>query len=164
MPSFDIVNKIDHQLLDNAINNARKEIATRFDLKDSKTEITFDKKNLHITIVTANELSLKSVIKILIERMVKQHLDPKCLDFGKAEYASGNMVRKDISIKEGIDKEVAKKIVKDIKETGLKVQASIMDDMVRVSGKKIDDLQEIIAMLRQKDYNIPLQFVNMKRD
>ncbi|WP_250631720.1 YajQ family cyclic di-GMP-binding protein [Rhodoflexus caldus] len=164
MPSFDIVNKIDHQLLDNAINTARKEIATRYDLKDSKTEITLDKKTLHITIVTDNEMSLKSVIKVIIERMVKQNLDAKCLDFGKAEYASGNMVRKDISVKEGIEKDIAKKIVKDIKDSGLKVQASIMDETVRVTGKKIDDLQEVIALMRQKDYNIPLQFVNMKRD
>lgn len=164
MPSFDIVNKLDHQTLDNAVNTAKKEVATRYDLKDSRTEITLDKKGLHINILTDNDLSLKSVIKIMIERMVKQGIDAKCLDFGKAEYASGNMVRKDIAVKEGIEKETAKKIVKDIKDAGLKVQAAIMDDQLRVTGKKIDELQEVIALLRQKDYGVPLQYVNMKRE
>ncbi|MCU0448854.1 MAG: YajQ family cyclic di-GMP-binding protein [Bernardetiaceae bacterium] len=164
MPSFDIANKIDHQTLDNAINTAKKEVATRYDLKDSKTEITLDKKNLHINVLTANDLSLKTVIKIILERMVKQGLDPKALDFGKQEYASGNQVRKDLAIKEGIDKEVARKLMKDLKDSGLKVQASLMDDQVRVTAKKIDDLQAAIALVRGKDYGIPLQFVNMKRD
>ncbi len=164
MPSLDIANKIDHQTLDNAINTAKKEISTRYDLRESKTEVTLNKKDLHINVTTDNELSLQTVIKIILERMVKQGLDPKSLDFGKQEYASGSMIRKDLAIKEGIEKETGKKILKDIKDSGLKVQAALMDDQLRVTAKKIDDLQEIMALLRKKDYGVPLQFVNMKRE
>jgi uncharacterized protein YajQ (UPF0234 family) len=94
--------------------------------------------------------------------MVKQNLDPKCLDMGKEHYASGNMIRKEVKIKEGIDKEAAKKIVKKIKDSGLKVQASIMDDQVRVQGKKIDDLQAVISLCRTDDFGQPLQYINMR--
>jgi uncharacterized protein YajQ (UPF0234 family) len=94
--------------------------------------------------------------------MVKQGLDPQSMDFGQEEYASGNMIRKEIKIKEGIDKETAKKVVKKIKDSGLKVQVSIMDDQVRVQGKKIDDLQAVIALCRKEDFGQPLQYVNMR--
>lgn len=161
MPSFDIVNKIDHQLLDNAINTSRKEIATRYDFRDSKSTIEFDKKTLNIQLLTENEMRVEAIEDVLRSRMIKQKLDPLCLDFGKERYASGNMMRKDIKIKEGIDKETAKKIVKKIKDAKLKVEAQIMDEQVRVSGKKIDDLQAI-ALVRSSDFEVPLQFVNMK--
>ncbi len=137
MPSFDIVNKIDHQLLDNAINTSRKEIATRYDFRDSKSTIEFDKKTLNIQLLTENEMRIEAIEDVLRSRMIKQKLDPLCLDFGKERYASGNMMRKDIKIKEGIDKETAKKIVKKIKDAKLKVEAQIMDEQVRVSGKKL---------------------------
>ena len=162
MPSFDIGNKIDHQLLDNAINTARKEIATRYDFRDSKSTIEFDKKTLNIQLLTENEMRVEAIEDVLRSRMIKQKLDPLCLDFGKERYASGNMMRKDIKIKEGIDKETAKKIVKKIKDAKLKVEAQIMDEQVRVSGKKIDDLQAVIALVRSSDFEVPLQFVNMK--
>lgn len=162
MPSFDIVNKIDVQLLDNAINVARKEILNRFDFNGSKSEINLDKKAMLLTIVTENEMRMESIIDVIRNRMIKQHVNPLCLDFGKEQYASGFMVKKDIKIKEGIDKEIAKKIIKDIKDSKLKVQAQIMDDQVRVTGKKIDDLQGVIASIRSKSYELPLQFVNMK--
>lgn len=162
MPSFDIVSKIEHQNLDNAINVARKEIQNRYDFHGSKTEIELDKKTLNIHIVTENDMRLKAIQDVLIARMMKQHLDPSCLDFGKELYASGNMVKKDIKVKEGIDKETAKKIVKDIKASGLKVQASIMDDIIRVTSKKIDDLQSVIQLCRQGSYGLPLQYINMK--
>ncbi len=162
MPSFDIVSKVDLQTLDNAINTARKELDTRWDFRDSKTEVELDKKNYQVTVLTENEMRMDAVEKTLIGRFVKQNLDPKALDFGKDRYASGNMLRKDIKIKQGIDKESAKKIVKAIKDSGLKVQASIMDDQVRVQGKKIDDLQEVIALCRGGDFGIPLQYINMK--
>ncbi len=162
MPSFDIVNKIDHQLLDNAINTSRKEIATRYDFRDSKSTIEFDKKTLNIQLLTENEMRVEAIEDVLRSRMIKQKLDPLCLDFGKERYASGNMMRKDIKIKEGIDKETAKKIVKKIKDAKLKVEAQIMDEQVRVSGKKIDDLQAVIALVRGADFEVPLQFVNMK--
>ncbi|GDX49101.1 MAG: YajQ family cyclic di-GMP-binding protein [Bacteroidetes bacterium] len=162
MPSFDIVSKIEHQNLDNAINVARKEIQNRYDFHGSKTEIELDKKTLNIHIVTENDMRMKAIQDVLIARMMKQHLDPSCLDFGKELYASGNMVKKDIKVKEGIDKETAKKIVKDIKASGLKVQASIMDDIIRVTSKKIDDLQSVIQLCRQGSYGLPLQYINMK--
>ncbi|HRH01876.1 MAG TPA: YajQ family cyclic di-GMP-binding protein [Bacteroidia bacterium] len=162
MPSFDIVNKIDHQLLDNAINTSRKEIATRYDFRDSKSTIEFDKKTLNIQLLTENEMRIEAIEDVLRSRMIKQKLDPLCLDFGKERYASGNMMRKDIKIKEGIDKETAKKIVKKIKDAKLKVEAQIMDEQVRVSGKKIDDLQAVISLVRSTDFEVPLQFVNMK--
>ena len=162
MPSFDIVNKVDAQLLDNAINVARKEIINRFDFHGSKSEITLDKKAMLINILTEDDMRMNSIIDIIRNRMIKQHLNPLCLDFGKEQSASGFMIRKDIKVKEGIDKDVARKIIKDIKDSKLKVQAQVMDDQVRVSGKKIDDLQAVIALARRGNYELPLQFVNMK--
>lgn len=162
MASFDIVNKVDAQLLDNAINVARKEILNRFDFNGSKSEINYDKKALTLQILTENDMRLEAIIDAIRSRMIKQNLNPLCLDFGKESAASGMMIRKDIRVKEGIDKEVAKKIVKDIKDSKLKVTAQIMDDQVRVTGKKIDDLQAVIALIRSGNYELPLQFVNMK--
>ena len=162
MPSFDIVNKIDHQLLDNAINTARKEILTRYDFRDSKSTIELDKKALTVHILTENEMRVEAIQDVIRSRMIKQKLDPLSLDFGKERYASGNMMKKDIKIKDGIDKETAKKIVKKIKDAKMKVEAQIMDEQVRVTGKKIDDLQQVIALIRSSDFELPLQFVNMK--
>lgn len=162
MPSFDIVNKVDAQLLDNAINVARKEIVNRFDFNGSKSEITLDKKAMTVNILTENEMRMESIVDVIRNRMIKQKLDPLCLDFGKEQYASGFMVKKDIKVREGIDKDVARKIIKDIKDSKLKVQAQMMDDQVRVTGKKIDDLQAVIALMRRGEYDLPLQFTNMK--
>lgn len=162
MASFDIVNKVDAQLLDNAINVARKEIINRFDFHGSKSEITLDKKAMLIHILTENDMRMESIIDIIRQRMIKQHLNPLCLDFGKEQYASGMMMKKDIKIKEGVDKDVARKIIKDIKDSKLKVQAQMMDDQVRVTGKKLDDLQAVISLMRQGSYDLPLQFLNMK--
>ncbi len=162
MPTFDIVSKIDGQTLDNAINTAKKEILNRYDFNDSKSTIDLDKKTNEITIVTENDMRLKAIQDSIISRMVKQQLDPNALDFGKEQYASGNMIRKEIKVKEGIDKEVAKKIVKKIKDSGLKVQASIMDDQVRVQAKKIDDLQAVISLCRSETFEQPLQYINMR--
>lgn len=162
MPTFDIVSKIDGQTLDNAINNAKKEILNRYDFNDSKSTVELDKKTNEITIVTENDMRLKAIQDSIISRMVKQQLDPTCLDMGKEEYASGNMIRKEIKIKEGIDKETSKKIIKKIKDSGLKVQASIMDDQLRVQGKKIDDLQSVISLCRAENFGQPLQYINMR--
>lgn len=162
MPSFDIVNKVDIQLLDNAVNIARKEILNRFDFNGSKSEINFDKKLKLITILSENDMRMEAIIDAIRSRMIKQKLNPLCLDEGKEQSASGMMIKKDIKIREGIDKEAARKIVKDIKDSKLKVQAQQMDDQVRVTGKKIDDLQAVIALLRNGNYELPLQFVNMK--
>lgn len=162
MASFDVVSKVDSQTLDNAINTAKKEILTRYDFRDSKSTIELDKKTNVIHIVTENSMRLKAITDVILGRMAKQGIDPKSLDFGKEEYASGSMVKKDVTVKEGIDKETAKKIVKAIKDLKLKVEAAIMEDQVRVTGKKIDDLQLIMAALRNSDLGVPLQFTNMK--
>jgi len=162
MPSFDIVSKIDGQTLDNAINTAKKEILNRYDFNDSKSTIDLEKKTNSITIVTENDMRLKAIVDSIISRMVKQQLDPKALDMGKEQYASGNMIRKEIKVKEGIDKETAKKIVKKIKDGKLKVDVSIMDDQVRVQAKKIDDLQAVISLCRGDDFGQPLQYINMR--
>jgi hypothetical protein len=162
MPTFDIVSKIDSQKLDDAINNAKKEILNRYDFNDSKSTIDLDKKTNEITIVTENDMRLKAIQDSIITRMMKQGLDSGSLDMGKKEYASGSMIRKEIQIKEGIDKETSKKIIKKIKDSGLKVQASIMDDQLRVQGKKIDDLQAVISLCRTEDFGQPLQYLNMR--
>ena len=162
MPSFDIVSKIDHQKLDNAINVAVKEITNRYDFHGSKTELELEKKTMAIEIVTENEMRLKAIQEIIISRMMKQGLDPACLDYGKEHYASGNMIKKDIKIKEGVDKETGKKLVKIIKDSGIRVQASIMDEQVRVTGKKIDDLQQVIAIVRSQHTGLPLQYINFR--
>lgn len=162
MPSFDIVSQIDAQTLDNAINNAKKEILNRYDFHSSKSTVELDKKTNVITIVTEDDMRLKAITDSIISRMVKQHLDPKSLDMGKEHYASGNMIRKEVTIREGIDKETAKKIVKKIKDSGLKVQASIVEEQVRVQGKKIDDLQAVINLCRNEDFGQPLQYINMR--
>ncbi|SDL83986.1 hypothetical protein SAMN05421823_108244 [Catalinimonas alkaloidigena] len=164
MASFDIVSKIDHQSLDNAVNTAKKEISTRYDFNGTDTSLELDKKALVLHITTDNEMRVETIEDILIKRMVKQNIDPKCLDFSAESYQSGKVLKKDITVKEGLDKETAKKITKMIKDQGLKVQPSIQDDQVRVSGKKIDDLQSVIAFLKAKgtDIGVPLQFVNMK--
>ena len=162
MPTFDIVSKVDAQTLDNAINNAKKEILNRYDFNGSNSTVELDKKTNVITIVTEDDMRLKAITDSIISRMMKQNLDPKSLDFGKDIAASGNMIRKEIKIKEGIDKEAAKKIVAKIKDSKLKVQASMMDDQVRVQSKNIDDLQKVISLCRGEDFGQPLQFINMR--
>lgn len=162
MPSFDIESKVDGQRLDNAINTLKKEILNRFDFQGSATEIELDKKENKITIVTENEMKVNQIQDVLISKMLKQGIDPQCLDSSKSHYASGDKIRKEITVKTGIDKETGKQIVKMIKDSKLKVQAQIMDDQVRVSGKKIDDLQEVIALMKGSSIALPLQFVNMR--
>jgi cyclic-di-GMP-binding protein len=162
MASFDIVNEIDIQKLDNAVNVASKEIGTRFDFHGSKTSLELDKKTMVLTVVTEDEMRLNAIREILISRVMKQGLDANCLDFGKEQAASGNMIRKEIKIKKGIDKETAKKVVKLIKDSGLKVQASIMDEQVRVTGKKLDDLQAVMAEVKRGGLDIPMQFTNYR--
>jgi uncharacterized protein YajQ (UPF0234 family) len=162
MPSFDIVSKVDAQTFDNAMNNAKKEILNRYDFSTSKSTIDHDKKTNVITVVTEDDMKLKAIQDTIISKMIKQNLDAASLDFGKEQYASGNMIRKEITIKEGLDKEIAKKIVAKIKSSGLKVQGSIMEDQVRVQGKNIDDLQAVIALCKKEDFGQPLQFINMR--
>jgi uncharacterized protein YajQ (UPF0234 family) len=162
MASFDIVSKVDPQTLDNALNTVKKEIQNRYDFRDSKGELELDKKTNILHLTYENSMRLGQVEDIIMSKMVKQGLEASSLDFSAKEYASGPMVKKDIKIRAGIEKETAKKIVKLIKDNNLKVQAAIMDDQVRVTGKKIDDLQEVIGLMRRSDLGLPLQYVNMK--
>ena len=162
MPSFDAVNQIDLQEVDNAVNNTRKELDTRYDFRNTKTVLEFDKKAKVIKVLTADTMKVDAIKDILIGKMVKRSVDPKCLTFGTVENAALGQVRQEVKIAEGIEKEIAKKIVKIVKESKIKVQASIMDEMVRVSGKQIDDLQEVIALLKGANLEVPLQFVNFK--
>jgi len=162
MPSVDVVSKVDLQSLDNAINNVKREITTRFDFKNIKSEITYDKKTKRIHIVTGDDWKVKAVINMLIGQCTRLKLDPKCLDFQKIEATSQLTAKTDILLKEGISKDLAQKMVKLIKGLKMKVQPAIQDDQVRITGKKIDDLQHIMQLLREEDYDIPLQFVNMK--
>lgn len=162
MASFDIVNEINAQEVDNAVNNTLKEVSTRYDFRGLHTEVEFAKKENRINIVAAESMKLKAVKDMLIKHFIKRNLEPKALEYGNEEGTSQGHVKMDVTIKEGIDRETAKKIVKEIKNLKLKVQPAIQDNQVRVSGKKIDDLQEVIQHLKRKDFGIPLQFVNMK--
>jgi len=162
MPSFDIASKLDAQLLDNAINVAKKDILNRWDFRDSKSTIELNKKDQIVNISTENDMRLDAILDAIHSRMIKQGLDPRGLDESKDHYASGPMIKKDIKVRSGIEKEASKKILKDIKDSKIKVTAQIMDEIIRVSGKKLDDLQEVIALCRRGNYEIPLQFINMK--
>jgi hypothetical protein len=163
MPSFDIVNRIDLQEVDNAVNITRKAILSRFDFRGSKTEILLDKKEKKLRITTEDEMKLRAVQDALIENLVKRKVDTKCLDAKPSQMAAQGMVQREIAIKEGIDSDTARNIVKMIKDKKMKVQAAIQENQVRVTAKKIDDLQEVIHMVRAASLPIPLQFVNMQR-
>ena len=162
MPSFDIVNEINVQEIDNAVNNTLKEVSTRYDFKGLHTEVNFSKKTNKIDILAAESMKLKAVKEMLSKHFIKRGLDPQVLEYGEEEGSSSGSVKESADIKEGIDRETAKKIVKEIKNAKLKVQPAIQDDQVRVTGKNIDDLQEVIRALKAKNFGVPLQFINMK--
>ncbi len=162
MPSFDIVSKVDAQTLDNAINVATKEITNRYDFKGSHVVIDLDKKAYTLKVEAASEMQLQQLLDVLITRSVKQGLDANIYDLSKEAFPSGKVYKQDITVRNGLKQEDAKKIVKMIKDKGLKVQPAIMDDIIRVTGKKIDDLQEVIAACKDSGLNLPLQFINMK--
>ncbi len=162
MPSFDIVSKVDAQMLDNAVNVTRKEITNRFDFKDSPVEIDLNKKEFMLTIQTADDMKMGQLIDVLINRANKQGISPEAFDLTKESYQSGKVVKKEVSVRNGLKQEDAKKIIKLIKDSGLKVQTQIMDDILRITGKKIDDLQEVIQLCRQADLGLPLQYENMR--
>jgi uncharacterized protein YajQ (UPF0234 family) len=163
MASFDIVSRVDFQEIDNAVNITKKTILSRFDFRNSKTEITLDKKEKKIHVTTEDDMKMRAVQDALIENLVKRKVDRKFLEPKGTEPAAHGMIRRELSIKEGVDPDTARSIVKMIKDRKLKVQAAIQENQVRVSGKKIDDLQEVIQMLRGSSMPIPLQFINMQR-
>lgn len=162
MPSFDIVSKVDGQLLDNAVNVTKKEITNRFDFKDAHVVIDLNKKDYKLNIEADDDMKMRQLLDVLISRANKQGIAPQAFDLSKEAYPSGKVVKKEVSVRNGLKQEDAKKIVKLIKDSGLKVQAQINDDLVRVTGKKIDDLQEVIQLCRAAELDIPLQYENMR--
>ena len=162
MPSFDLVSKVDLQALDNAINVVKKEITNRFDFKDSHVVIDLNKKDMKLTLEADSDMKIDQIVDVMISRTMKQGLAAEIYDLSKDSYVSGKVTKKDVEVRNGIKQEDAKKIVKLIKDSGIKVQAAIMDDIIRVTGKKIDDLQEVIALSKTWNLGIAMQYVNMK--
>ena len=162
MPSFDIVSKVDAQALDNAVNVTTKEITNRFDFKGAHVAINLDKKEFNIQVETEDDMKMQQLVDVLINRAHKQGISPEAFDRSKEGYQSGKLWKKELLVRNGLKQEDAKKIVKLIKDAGLKVQASINDDIVRVTGKKIDDLQEVIQLCKIADLGVPLQYENMR--
>lgn len=161
--SFDIVSEINLQEMDNAVNQAIKEITTRYDFKGTAASISeLNRKDQDLTLTADAEPQLDSVKKVLVEKMVKRGVDPKALDYQKIEHATHNTVRQKAKLKSGIDKDTAKTIQKSIKELKLKVNASIQGDTLRVTGAKRDDLQAVIAHLKANPPGVPLQFTNYR--
>ena len=158
--SFDIACKIDMQEVTNALDQARREIETRYDLKGSKNEVTLEETD--ITITAPDDMKLKAVVDILQSRLHKRGVPLKALTYGTVEQASGGALRQKIALQQGIPIEKAKEIVRMIKDSKVRVQAAIQEDHVRVSGKNRDDLQKIIAMFREKDLGIAVQFTNYR--
>lgn len=158
--SFDVVSRIDAQELENALNQARKEIGGRFDFKNSKTEIENTDKEIVVT--SDDELKLKNVIDIIQSRAVKRGISIKAFDYGKTEPAAQGTVRQKITLRTGIPKDKSKPLIDAIKGSKLKVNAQYQDEQIRVSAKSKDDLQKVIALLTKLDYELPLQFVNYR--
>ena len=161
MPSFDIVSKVDEQEVDNAVNQAIKEMQTRYDFKGTKSEIKWEKKE-EIIIIADDDYKLKAVIDILQTKFVKRGVSLKALDYGKVEDSAGGLKKQVLKIKQGIPQEKAKEIVKAVKDAKFKAQSQIQGDLVRVTSKSIDELQTVIQMLKEKDFEINLQVVNMR--
>jgi uncharacterized protein YajQ (UPF0234 family) len=162
MPSFDIASKVDVQTLDNAVNIAKKEIDNRFDFKGTHVSLELNKKDMTIAVEVETDMKLQQLEDVLLTKAMRQGLEANCFDMTKEFSASGKYIRKTIPVKNGLGKDDAKKIVKLIKDSGLKVQAAIMDDVIRVTGKKLDDLQDVIKLCRTSNLEFPLQYINMK--
>lgn len=162
MPSFDLVSKVDLQTLDNAINTVNKEITNRFDFKGSHVLIELNKKDFVVNLEAESDMKLGQIVDVMISKSMRQGLAAEIYDLSKEPYQSGKTMKKEVPVRNGIKQEDAKKIVKLIKDSGLKVQVAIMDDIIRVTGKKIDDLQEVIQASKGWNLGIAMQYVNMK--
>ena len=160
--SFDIVCVVDMQEVDNAVNQAMKEIGQRFDFKGSKSNINIDNDKGVVTVISDDEQKIKSVIDILQSKLVRRGISLKALSYGKVEPAAGDTVKQVITLQQGIPQDKAKEIVKFIKNTKIKVTSEIQKEQVRVKGKKIDDLQAIMSRVKEKDFGIHLQFTNYR--
>jgi len=162
MPSFDLVSKVDLQTLDNAINTVEKEIKNRYDFKGNHVVIDLNKKDFKLNLESESDMKITQIIDVLISKSMKQGLAAEIYDLGKEPFQSGKVVKKEIQVRNGIKQEDAKKIVKLIKDSGFKVQAAIMDDIIRITAKKIDDLQAVIQASKSWDLGLAFQYVNMK--
>jgi hypothetical protein len=160
--TFDVVSKIDLNEVSNAVQQTMKEVQTRFDLKDSKSSVELNEKDHKILLASSDEYKLKAVVEILGQKLVKRNVPTKGLQYGSLTTASAGSVKQEITLQQGISTEKAKEIVKVIKDSKLKVQASIQGDVVRISGKDRDTLQQAIAALRGKDFGIDMQFSNFR--
>jgi cyclic-di-GMP-binding protein len=160
--SFDVVSKVDLQEVSNAVQQASKEIATRFDFRGSASRIELSEKELELVLTSDDEHKMKSVVDILETKLVRRGVAVKSMDYGKVEPAAGGTVRQVAKIQQGIPSDKAKEIVKAIKDRKLKVQAAIQADQVRVSGRVKDELQSAMALLRERDFGLPLQFTNYR--
>jgi cyclic-di-GMP-binding protein len=160
--SFDVVSKINIQDLDNAVNNANKDISNRYDLKGTSCTIELDKSNNIVTLLADSDMQADQVMQVLFQKMTKLSLDLKSLKSKGRETVSGDKIKETFSTINGIEQDVAKKMVKDIKDLKMKVQASIQGDQLRISGKNRDDLQKAISFLKEGNYDMPLQFVNYR--
>lgn len=160
MPTFDVVSRVDLQELDNAFNQAKKEIAQRYDFRGTDTDI--ERQETVVTVRSNNEMQMRTAIDIFQQKMAKRGLPLKNLEEGAVEKTAKGAVKIELKLKQGIDKDLGKRIVKDAKGLGLKVQGQVMDDQVRFTGKNRDDLQAVIAALRGGDYGVELQFVNFR--
>ena len=162
MPSFDVVNKVDMQEVANTVNNANKEVVQRYDFRGSNTTIELDRDGGQIVVRTEDEMKIEAVRDVIVTQAVRRKLNAGCLEFREPQPAGGKTLRQEVLIHQGIDREIAQKIVKDLKRTKIKVQVAIQGDELRVTGKKRDDLQAVIAFLKSEKYGIPLQFINMR--
>jgi uncharacterized protein YajQ (UPF0234 family) len=160
--SFDIVSRVDMQEVSNAVQQAVKEISQRFDFKGSKSSIELNKDKAEIVLIADDDYKLKSLTEVLKSKMVKRNVSLKALTFGQVEKAAGDTVRQAVTLQQGLSSERAKDIVKLIKDMKLKVQSEIQKDQVRVRAKKIDDLQAIIKMLKDKDFDFHIEFINYR--
>ncbi|MEO6699330.1 MAG: YajQ family cyclic di-GMP-binding protein [Paraperlucidibaca sp.] len=161
MPSMDVVSELEVYEVNHAVQNTTKEIATRFDFRGSQVEVTFNEKNKEIKLSAESDFQVEQVLAMLESHMLKRKIDPQVLDPQKME-ASGKFMHQVIKLKDGLDSDTAKKVVKLLKENGYKVQASIQGDKVRVTDKKRDALQVVMAFLREQQLGLPLQFNNFK--
>ena len=160
MPSFDVVSQVDLQEVDNAVNQARKEVGQRYDFKDTNTEIALEENEIRI--VSSDDFKVKAVVEVLQSKLTRRQVPLKSVIYGKAEPAAGGRARQTLTVQQGIATEKARLIVKIIKDTKLKVQSQIQGDQVRVSGKNRDDLQRVIQLLKERELDVALQFINFR--
>jgi hypothetical protein len=162
MPSFDVVNNVDMQEVTNMVTNASKEVAQRYDFRGSNTSIELDSAAGLIVIRCEDEMKIDAVREVIVTHAVRRKLEAGCLEFREAEPAGGKTMRQEVAIHQGIDREIAQKIVKAVKGTKIKVQVAIQGEELRVTGKNRDDLQQVITFLKSEQYGVPLQFINMR--